>query len=182
MSREHSPPNTARPQSGVTFAGGATGGDVARINCCSNRNPSARAVTAMPPVGRTRTMRDSPLDQFQAFLDQRGQRLTRERRLIAVTVFTLAPPFDMESVLAAVRETTSQRCVSRATVYRTLDALEQSGLVSIQSSAKASPVYWHTFTPPTPSPQALCASTHLKLIAGRCPWCGRELLNHNPRW
>ena len=122
-------------------------------------------------------MPESPLNQFLSFLGQRGKRLTRDRRLVAETVFILAPPFDADAVFAAVTQLTSKYRVSRATIYRTLSELVQSGLVSIQSSANTKSVYFHSFAPPQAGTLlSLCASTHSKLIAGTCPWCGRDII------
>jgi hypothetical protein len=70
------------------FAGGANGGGVGRISGCSILFPSARAVTAVPPVGRSKNeheisgqtkkamaYRKYCLDAFQYPLDVRGNSL-----------------------------------------------------------------------------------------------------------
>ncbi len=111
-------------------------------------------------------MPESPIDQFQAFLEQKGLRLTRERRLVAETVFSLTAPLNGESVLESLIDI-FQRNVSRSTIYRTLALIEESGLASVEtvSSGDLSP---------------LCAAAHANLIAGRCPWCGRDITHGKP--
>ena len=76
-------------------------------------------------------MPESRIEQFEAFLSRDNLRLTRERRLVAETVFALAGPFDFEIVLSALRNTSPTHRVTRPTVYRTLSLLEQSGLVRL---------------------------------------------------
>jgi Fe2+ or Zn2+ uptake regulation protein len=123
--------------------------------CWKNEN-NAR-ITSQPVSGISETTRKC---------------LTRNRRLIAETVFLLAPPFDANAVIEAVRKLKTQHRVSRETVYRTLRELVQSGLVSTQSSS-------NTYSVSPPKAEALlslCASTHSKLIAGTCPWCGRAII------
>ncbi len=110
----------------------------------------------------------SPLNQFREFLQNKGLRLTRERALVARLVFAsmhrgkITEQFRVDSA-ALIR-------VSRATIYRTIWLLKESGLVPSlvllpQSKHQATrSLFWN-----------LCERTHDSQIAGRCPWCGREL-------
>ena len=127
------------------------------------------------PVGKeyrtNQNVPESPLEQFQAFLKQRGLRLTSERKAIAEIVFNLAPPFDVETLLGAVEQASSH--ISRSTVYRTLALLAASGLLTGGSLTR------RLMTAPSPkeeTPASLCISTHSKFIAGKCPWCGGDII------
>jgi len=65
--------------------------------------------------------------KFMEFLDGRNLRLTSQRQAIIDTVFNTEEHFTAEQLLEWSRE--RDRSVSRATVYRTLPLLTESGLV-----------------------------------------------------
>jgi Fur family ferric uptake transcriptional regulator len=65
--------------------------------------------------------------RFLAFLERKNLRLTAQRRAIIETVFSTDEHFTAEQLLAWSRR--RDRSVSRATVYRTLPLLTESGLV-----------------------------------------------------
>ncbi len=65
--------------------------------------------------------------QFTAYLSSHGLRMTRERRVILEQVLSLRGHFDVDDLLARLRK--SGRGVSRATLYRNLTHLVDSGLV-----------------------------------------------------
>ncbi len=65
--------------------------------------------------------------RFRDFLATRGLRMTRERIRILDAVLASNEHFDAERLYLDLRS--RARTVSRATVYRTLDLLVQSGLV-----------------------------------------------------
>ena len=113
----------------------------------------------------------SPVDEFRQHLAAQGKRLTREREIVASIVFSLRPPFTAEFVVAALGRDVR---VSRATVYRTLSLLTDSGQVSVQSQSGPTPQYSHSYQSPSPTHTLshLCESTHSSMIAGICPWCG----------
>jgi Fe2+ or Zn2+ uptake regulation protein len=70
-------------------------------------------------------MAETPLERFERFLADRGQRLTVERSIVARTVLSMRSGFDPDQLLdqnAALR-------ISRATAFRTLSALTSAGLV-----------------------------------------------------
>lgn len=70
----------------------------------------------------------SPAKQrFMTFLERKGLRLTSQRRAIIETVFDTQEHFTAEQLLEWSRKRDSS--VSRATVYRTLPLLTESGLV-----------------------------------------------------
>jgi Fur family ferric uptake transcriptional regulator len=65
--------------------------------------------------------------RFMAFLDARNLRLTAQRQAIIDTVFNTDQHFTAEELLEWSRA--RDRSVSRATIYRTLPLLTESGLV-----------------------------------------------------
>jgi Fur family transcriptional regulator, ferric uptake regulator len=65
--------------------------------------------------------------RFSEFLATRRLRLTRERRAILEELLQVRGHFDVDSLLAHFRR--KGRAVSRATLYRTLARLVESGLV-----------------------------------------------------
>src|SRR6185503_16407113 len=72
--------------------------------------------------------------KFMAFLDQKNLRLTAQRQAIIDTVFSTEEHFTAEQLLTWSRE--RDRSVSRATVYRTLPLLTESGLVRAMDFGK----------------------------------------------
>ena len=70
----------------------------------------------------------SAKDKFLAFIEGKGLRLTTQRMAIIDTVFSTEEHFTAEQLLDWSRK--RDRSVSRATVYRTLPLLTESGLVS----------------------------------------------------
>jgi len=65
--------------------------------------------------------------KFREFLATRGLRMTREREVILDAVLDTHDHFDVERLYIELRR--RERFVSRATVYRTLHLLVESGLV-----------------------------------------------------
>ncbi len=65
-------------------------------------------------------------EQFFGFLHSRGLRATAERRALIREIFSQHGHFDADSILAAVHR--RGLAISRATVYRNLELLVQSGL------------------------------------------------------
>jgi Fur family ferric uptake transcriptional regulator len=65
--------------------------------------------------------------RFLEFLDEKNLRLTAQRRAIVETAFSTREHFTAEQLLAWSRRRDGS--VSRATVYRTLPLLTESGLV-----------------------------------------------------
>jgi len=80
-------------------------------------------------------MSDSPADlrceelmrRAEAFWSERGRRMTTVRRIICETLFRQQGSIDAEQLLRAARE--SDKLISISTVYRTLSALTDSGLI-----------------------------------------------------
>ena len=66
-------------------------------------------------------------EKFLSFLEEKNLRITAQRRAIVDTVFGTDQHFTAEQLLEWAKEKDSS--VSRATVYRTLPLLTESGLV-----------------------------------------------------
>ena len=71
----------------------------------------------------------SPLQRFEEFLQSRGKRVTKQRRIIVEQVFAQHDHFDADSLLAQLQRVVGARQVSRPTVYRTLSELVDAGLL-----------------------------------------------------
>lgn len=97
-------------------------------------------------------------DDWQATLRSEGYRLTPQRQLVLEAVQTLghATPDD---VLRQVQESASG--VNASTVYRTLDLLEKTGLVSHAHLGHGAPTYHPTTTP-----------AHVHLVCRSCERVG----------
>lgn len=67
------------------------------------------------------------LKRFRNYLSEEGYRLTQERERIAETVFSSDRRFEAEELLYEIRR--EGKSVSRATIYRTLELLVDSGEV-----------------------------------------------------
>src|SRR5258705_7906339 len=76
----------------------------------------------MPDNGR-----DTAKNKFFCFLESKNLRLTLQRRAIVETVFDTEEHFTADQLLEWSRQ--REKTVSRATVYRTLPLLTESGLV-----------------------------------------------------
>ena len=74
-----------------------------------------------------------------AFLEQKNLRITSQRRAIIDTVFGTDQHFNAEQLLAWARKIDPS--VSRATVYRTLPLLTESGLVHEMDFGKDYKIY-----------------------------------------
>jgi Fur family ferric uptake transcriptional regulator len=69
------------------------------------------------------------MEQFTRFLQRRGKRVTKQRRLIVQTVFSHHDHFDADELMEHLKELIARREVSRPTVYRTLSELVEAGLL-----------------------------------------------------
>jgi Fur family ferric uptake transcriptional regulator len=77
--------------------------------------------------------------KFLEFLDKKNLRITSQRRAIVDTVFSTDQHFTAEQLLEWARKKDSS--VSRATVYRTLPLLTESGLVHEMDFGKDYKIY-----------------------------------------
>jgi Fur family transcriptional regulator, ferric uptake regulator len=68
-----------------------------------------------------------PIERFARYLSQNGLKMTRERRVILDHVLSVRGHFDVDDLLARLRR--AGHAVSRATLYRNLPRLIDSGLI-----------------------------------------------------
>ncbi len=71
----------------------------------------------------------SPQERFEEFLQARGKRVTRQRRVIVDHVAGRHEHFDAEQLLDELRKTKAGARASRPTVYRTLAEMVDAGLL-----------------------------------------------------
>lgn len=71
----------------------------------------------------------SPQERFEEFLQARGKRVTRQRRVIVDHVAGRHEHFDAEQLLDELRKTKAGARASRPTVYRTLAEMVGAGLL-----------------------------------------------------
>ena len=83
--------------------------------------------------------RTAAKEKFLAFLEQKNLRITSQRRAIVDIVFGTDQHFNAEQLLEWAREI--DESVSRATVYRTLPLLTESGLVHEMDFGKDYKIY-----------------------------------------
>lgn len=76
-------------------------------------------------MGTNKKTSDRAFERFQQFLNEEGLRVTEEREDIARVVFEKDGHFEAEELLYEIRR--METSVSRATIYRTLELLVQSG-------------------------------------------------------
>ena len=71
----------------------------------------------------------SPRERFAEFLQTRGKRITRQRRVIVDHICSHHEHFDAEQLLVELRRTSEGAKASRPTVYRTLTEMVDAGLL-----------------------------------------------------
>lgn len=86
----------------------------------------------------------SPVERFEEFLQSRGKRVTKPRRLIVEQIFSEHEHFDADGLLERLENAWGRGRVSRPTVYRTLTELVDSGLLR-QMSLNGRSVYEHDY-------------------------------------
>jgi len=84
---------------------------------------------------------DREKEQFLQFLRDRGQRVTGERLALFDEIFSQHGHIDAEALLGAMRARGLK--ISRATVYRNLDLLVESGLARKQRLGSRGFLYEH---------------------------------------
>ncbi len=93
-------------------------------------------------------VQQSPLDRFAQFLQGRGKRITRQRRVIVETVFSHHDHFDADELMEHLQELIAKRQVSRPTVYRTLTELVDAGMLRTMALGGRS-IYEHDYGYPS---------------------------------
>lgn len=89
-----------------------------------------------------------PVERFDQFLQDRGKRITRQRRLIVETIFSHHDHFDADELMGHLAELIARRQVSRPTVYRTLAELVEAGMLRTMTLGGRS-VYEHEYGYPS---------------------------------
>ena len=85
-----------------------------------------------------------PLERFTQFLQSRGKRITKQRRIIVEQVFSHHDHFDADELMSHLQDLIARREVSRPTVYRTLSELVEAGLLRKMTLSGRS-VYEHEY-------------------------------------
>ncbi len=80
---------------------------------------------------------------FREFLNKRSLKFTRERELVLDEVFSFHGHFDPEEIMISMREKGIR--VSKASIYRTLPLLLESGLIEQVEKNNKHAHYEHTF-------------------------------------
>ncbi|QDT39320.1 Fur family transcriptional regulator [Stratiformator vulcanicus] len=109
----------------------------------------------------------SPLEKFREYLATKGQRLTPERKAIVEEVFSEHEHFDAEQLVQRLTQNRGNRRVSRSTVYRTLTAMEEAGMLRKVARQDDRDVYEHDYGYPRHD-HLICRETG-KLIEFQCP-------------
>src|SRR5690606_7315880 len=87
----------------------------------------------------------TPLERFEEFLQSRGKRITKQRRLLVKHVFQHHQHFDAEELIAEMSsKKLANQAVSRPTVYRALGELVEAGLLR-QMTLRGRTVYEHDY-------------------------------------
>ncbi len=121
-------------------------------------------------------------EQFRQYLAIRRKNLTHVQELILDTASALNAPFTPETLVTTLSTDAPNIRMSRATVFRTLQSLVESGLATTEQG-QVGPFQQLRFggTPPDHGPGSrLCAESHAGLISGKCPWCGRSIRDGKP--
>ena len=80
---------------------------------------------------------------FRNFLEERGQKLTKEREAILKEIFSFDGHFEPETLYLKIRE--SGLKASRASVYRTLHLLYECGLIDRVRKTEHGTIYECTY-------------------------------------
>jgi len=72
-------------------------------------------------------MNDREREIFRKYLERRGLKLTAERQALFDELFARHEHFEADELLMRLRA--KRKKISRATIYRTLDLLLESGIV-----------------------------------------------------
>jgi Fur family ferric uptake transcriptional regulator len=71
----------------------------------------------------------APIEKYREFLATKGRRMTRERSIIVEEVFNSHEHFDADTLVERLARSRGGRRVSRSTIYRSLNLLEEAGLI-----------------------------------------------------
>ena len=87
----------------------------------------------------------SPVSKFREFLLTKKMRLTPEREAIVSAVYATHDHFDAEQWVADLSRRRGMGGASRSTIYRTLNLLEEAGLLRRVARTNGREVYEHDY-------------------------------------
>lgn len=85
-------------------------------------------------------------DRFRDYLKKKALKFTPERKLILKEVFSFHKHFNVEELFSRLRK--KNKAISRATIYRTLPLLIESGLIREALRCRDRVYYEHVFGHP----------------------------------
>jgi Fur family ferric uptake transcriptional regulator len=71
----------------------------------------------------------SPQERFEEYLQDRGKRITLQRRALVDFIFARHDHFDADELIAGLSQRDEHGRISRPTIYRTLNELVEAGLL-----------------------------------------------------
>lgn len=86
----------------------------------------------------------TPWERFEEFLQSRGKRITKQKRLLVQHIFARHTHFDADELLDNLAQGDSPRKISRPTVYRVLAELVEAGLLR-KMDLRGRAVYEHDY-------------------------------------
>lgn len=116
--------------------------------------PRRRSDMDLEPLG----VSIAPVEKYREFLAATGQRMTRERSIIVEEIFSSHEHFDAEQLIERLARRGDARRVSRSTIYRALESLEEAGLIRKVARQDNREIYEHDYGYPQ----------HDHLICRRC--------------
>lgn len=108
----------------------------------------------------------APLEKYREFLAAKGQRLTRERSIIVEEIFSSHEHFDADTLIERLAQNRGEKRVSRSTIYRSLNLLEEAGLIRKVARQEDREIFEHDYGYPQ----------HDHLV---CRKCGTLIEFHN---
>lgn len=87
----------------------------------------------------------SPKEKFREFLATRKQRLTPEREIIVDEVFSNHEHFDADQLVARLSQRGLKKRVSRSTIYRALQSMDEAGLLRKVARPNGSEIWEHDY-------------------------------------
>lgn len=87
----------------------------------------------------------SPKEKFREYLATRNQRLTPEREIIVDEVFSNHEHFDADQLVARLSQRGLKKRVSRSTIYRALQSMDEAGLLRKVARPNGSEIWEHDY-------------------------------------
>lgn len=87
----------------------------------------------------------SPKEKFREYLATRNQRLTPEREIIVDEVFSNHEHFDADQLVARLSQRGLKKRVSRSTIYRALQSMDDAGLLRKVARPNGSEIWEHDY-------------------------------------